>query len=82
MNDTEYNNMVMAVSRLSIISVQIGQSEEIEEINRLVDFAQGYLRALEEFKVMPQDVIAEMRIACLNRAAERMLELNRRKKHE
>ena len=46
------------------------------------NFAQGYLRALEEFKVMPQDVIAETRIACLNRAAERMLELNRRKKHE
>lgn len=82
MNNTEYNNMIMAVSRLLIISVQIGQSEEIEEINRLVDFAQGYLRALEEFKVMPQDVITETRIACLNRAAERMLALNRRKKHE
>lgn len=82
MNNTEYNNMIMAVSRLLIISVQIGQSEEIEEINRLVDFAQGYLRALEEFKVMPQDVITETRIACLNCAAERMLALNRRKKHE
>ena len=77
MNNTEYNNMIRALSRLLIISVQIGQSEEIEEINRLVDFAQGYLRAL-----MPQDVITETRIACLNRAAERMLALNRRKKHE
>ena len=82
MNNTEYNTMIRALSRLLIISVQIGQSEEIEEINRLVDFAQGYLRALEEFKVMPQDVITETRIACLNRAAERMLALNRRKKHE